>query len=73
MRENHVEMRRIEDEISHNNVLNCDNWNDIQSRTEEEGEGDGDNIGESEIPSHPNVDDDDNNTNEENNQIDDDC
>ena len=66
-------MRRIEDEISHNNVLNCDNWNDIQSRTEEgEGEGEGDNIGESEIPSHPNVVVDDN-TNEENNQIGDDC
>ena len=66
-------MTRISDEISHNNVLNCDNWNDIQSRTEEEGEGD--DIGESEIPSHLNVDDDDNNnnTNEENNQIGDDC
>ena len=64
-------MRRIEDEISHNNVLNCDNWNEIQSRTEE---GEGDDIGESEIPSHQNVDDvDDDNTNEENNQIGDDC
>ena len=63
-------MRRIEDEISHNNVLNCDNWNDIQSRTE----GECDDIGESEISSHPNVDNnDDDNTNEENNQIGDDC
>ena len=75
LRENDVEMTRIEGEISHNNVLNCDNWNGIQSRTEEEGEGEGegDDIGESEIPSHPNVDDDDNNINEENNQIGDDC